>query len=125
MKNYRNFLGLSIYFFLSNIYFQIFLCICNRFLHFHMILAALLFIVSFFFLKLIIFIACSLKNSQTFYAIFTSVHIMIVFHASKWGVTVDIEKSDGISLLTFVVNDEVLGLFLHSSIFSIIHSRSA
>ena len=50
---------------------------------------------------------------------------MIVFHASKWGVTVDIEKSDGISLLTFVVNDEVLGLFLHSSIFSIIHSRSA
>ena len=50
---------------------------------------------------------------------------MIVFHASKWGVTVDIEKSDGISLLTFVLNDEVLGLFLHSSIFSIIHSRSA
>ena len=36
----------------------------------------------------------------------------------------DIEKPDGICLLTFVV-DEVSGLFLHPSIFSIIHSRSA
>ena len=33
---------------------------------------------------------------------------------------VDIEKPDGICLLTFVV-DEFLGLFLHLSIFSIIH----
>ena len=37
---------------------------------------------------------------------------------------VDIEKPDGICSLTFVV-DEFSGLFLHPSIFSIIHSRSA
>ena len=36
---------------------------------------------------------------------------------------VDIEKHDGIRSLTFVV-DEFSGLFLHPSIFSIIHSRS-
>ena len=37
---------------------------------------------------------------------------------------VDIEKPDEICSLTSVV-DEFSGLFLHSSIFSIIHSRSA
>ena len=37
---------------------------------------------------------------------------------------VDSEKADGIFLCTFVV-DEFSGLFLHPSIFSIIHSRSA
>ena len=37
---------------------------------------------------------------------------------------VDIEKPDGICSPTFVV-DEFSGLFLHSSIFSIKHSRSA
>ena len=37
---------------------------------------------------------------------------------------VDIEKPDGICSLTFVV-DEFSGLFLHQSIFSIIHSRFA
>ena len=37
---------------------------------------------------------------------------------------VDIEKPVGICSLTFVV-DEISGLFLHPSIFSIIHSRSA
>ena len=36
----------------------------------------------------------------------------------------DIEKPDGICLLTFVA-DELSGLFLHPSIISIIHSRSA
>ena len=38
--------------------------------------------------------------------------------------TVDLEKSNGICLLTIVV-DEFSGLFLHPSIFSIINSRSA
>ena len=38
--------------------------------------------------------------------------------------TVVIEKPDGICSLTFVV-DKFSGLFLHSSIISIIHSRSA
>ena len=37
---------------------------------------------------------------------------------------VDIEKPDGICLLTFVV-DEFPGLFLHPSVFFMIHSRSA
>ena len=36
----------------------------------------------------------------------------------------DSEKPDGICLVTFVVG-EFSGLFLHSSIFGIIHSRSA
>ena len=40
------------------------------------------------------------------------------------GDIVGIEKSDEISLLTFVV-DEFSGLVLHSSVFPIIHSRSA
>ena len=37
---------------------------------------------------------------------------------------VDIEKPDGICSLTFV-EDEFSGLFLHPSIFPVIHSRSA
>ena len=37
---------------------------------------------------------------------------------------IDIEKPDGICSPTFVV-DEFSGLFLHPSIFSIKHSRSA
>ena len=37
---------------------------------------------------------------------------------------IDIEASDGIFSLTFVV-DEFSGLLLHPSIFSIIHLRSA
>ena len=36
--------------------------------------------------------------------------------------TVDIEETDGICLLAFVV-DEYSGLFLHPSIFSFIYSR--
>ena len=36
---------------------------------------------------------------------------------------VEIEKSDPICLLTFVV-DEFSGLFLHPPTFSIVHSRS-
>ena len=37
---------------------------------------------------------------------------------------IDTEKPDGISSLTSV-EDQCSGLFLHPSIFSIIHSRSA
>ena len=40
------------------------------------------------------------------------------------GDVVGIEKTDTMSMLTFVV-DEFSGLYLHSPIFSIIHSRSA
>ena len=37
---------------------------------------------------------------------------------------VDIEKPDGICLPTFIV-DEFSGSFLHPSVFSMVHSRSA
>ena len=40
------------------------------------------------------------------------------------GDIVDIKKLDGVFSFTFVVN-ELSGLFLHPSIFSIKHSRSA
>ena len=40
------------------------------------------------------------------------------------GDIVDIEKRNGICSLTFVV-DKFSGLFLHPSVFSFIHSRSA
>ena len=48
---------------------------------------------------------------------------MFIFHVLNDDI-VDIEKPDGICLPTFVV-DEFSGLFLHPSIFSIKHSRSA
>ena len=47
---------------------------------------------------------------------------MLIFSALKEDI-VDIEKPDGICSVTFVV-DEFSGLFLHPSIFSIIHSLS-
>ena len=88
-----------------------------------MIPAALLLIASFFFiLKFIIFIAYSLNNSQNLFI--QSLHLY-----TSWVLSmlvnediVDIEKVDGICSLTFVV-DEFSGLFLHPSIFSMIHLR--
>ena len=78
----------------------------------------------FFFLKLIIFIACCLKNSQKFFMHSLPLYIFCLFLMLLNKDIVDIEKSVGICLLTFVV-DELSRLFLHPSIFSIIHSRSA
>ena len=78
----------------------------------------------FFFLKLIIFIVCSLKNTQNFFIqslpLYTSCLFAMVLNED----IVDTEKPDGTCLLTFVV-DEISGLFLHPSTFFIIHSRSA
>ena len=86
-----------------------------------MIPAALLLIVSFLFAKLMIFIECFFKDSQNFFMksipLYTSCKFSMLLN-------VDIEKPDGISLLTFAV-DEFSGLFLNPSIFPIIHSRSA
>ena len=48
---------------------------------------------------------------------------MLIFHASKLDI-VDIEKTDGICSLTFVVN-KFSGLFSRSPILSMIHLRSA
>ena len=68
-------------------------------------------------------IGCAPKDSQNFMQsllLYTS----CLFSMLLIDDTVDIEKLDGIYLLTFVI-DEFWGLFLHPSIFSIIHSRSA
>ena len=80
-----------------------------------MIPAALLLIISFFFfLKLIIFIACSLKNSQNFFIQSLPLYTSCLFSMLLNDNIVDIEKLDGICSLTFVV-DEFSGLFLHQS----------
>ena len=90
-----------------------------------MIPAAILLIISFFFfLKLIIFIACSVKNLQNFLMQSLPLYMSCLFSMLLDEDIADIEKPDGIYLLTFVV-DEFSGFFLHPSIFSIIHSRSA
>ena len=92
-------------------------------MHFHMILPALLLMTSFFpFLRLIIFIAGSLNDSQNFFhVIFTSIYIIRIAYALNDDI-VDIEKPDIICLLTFVV-DKLSGLFSHPSIFSMKHPR--
>ena len=77
----------------------------------------------FSFLKLIIFIACFLKDLKIF-----SCHLYLCIHRAYFCIFLndnigDIEKPDGVCLLTFV-SDEFSGLILHPSIFSIIHLRS-
>ena len=98
----------------------------NRFLHFHMIPSSLLLTISFFFfLKLIIFIACSLKNSLNIFiqafCLYTSCLFSMVLNED----TVGIKKPEGICLLIFVVDELYSGLFSHPSIFSFLHLRSA
>ena len=78
----------------------------------------------FVFLKLIIFIGCSLKISQNFFMQSLLLYTSCLFSILLSEDIVDIEKPDGICSLTFVV-DEFSRLFLHPSIFSIAHSRSA
>ena len=87
-----------------------------------MIPAAFLLITSFF-LRLIIFIACSLKDSQNFLKQFSALQTFIFFIFLNEDI-VDIEKPDGIYLFSFVV-EEYSVLFFRASIFCIIHSRSA
>ena len=113
------------FFYFSNIYFQILLDKYNRFLHFHMISVALLLIASFFFfLKLIIFMTCSLKNSQNLSMQSLPLYTSSLFSMLWNDHIVDIEKTDGIYLLTFVV-DKFSGLFLHPLFLFIIYSSSA
>ena len=78
----------------------------------------------FFYLKLITFIACSLKDSQNFYIQYFPLYRSCAFSMLLNDDIINIEKPDGIYGLTFVVY-EFSGLFLHLSIFSIIHSKSA
>ena len=69
----------------------------------------------FFFLKLIILIECSLKDSQNFFMKSLPLYTSCLFSMLLNNDIVDIEKSDGICLLTFVVY-EFLGLFhIHQS----------
>ena len=80
-----------------------------------MIPGALLLITSFFLKKkLIIFIACSLTNSQNFFIQSLALYICLFSMLLKEDI-VDIERPDGICLLTIVV-DHFLGLVSHPSI---------
>ena len=75
---------------------------------------------SIFFFKLIISIVCSLNDSQNFFTQSLSCLFYILLNDD----IADIEKLNGICLLTFTV-DKFSGLFLHPSIFFIKHSRTA
>ena len=97
MKNYRNFLG--------TLHSKLHMLI-------HMIVAALLLIISF------------LKYSQNLFILSFPLYTSCLFSMLLNENIVDIEKPDEICLPTFVV-DDFPGLFLHPSIFSIQHSRSA
>ena len=90
-----------------------------------MIAAALLLITSFFsFLKINYFHAYSLKDSQNFFMQSLPLYMLRLFSILLNNNIVDTEKPNGICWLSYVV-DEFSGLYLHPSIFSIIHSRSA
>ena len=78
----------------------------------------------FFFLKLIIFIACFLKNSLNFFIQSLPLYTLCLFCMLLNEDILDIEKPDGICSLLFLA-DKFSGLFLHPLIFSIIHSRIA
>ena len=75
----------------------------NRFLHFHMVLAALLLITSLF--KLIIFIVCSLKDSQIFFIQYLPLYTSCLFSMFLNHDLADIKKHNGICSPTFVVNE--------------------
>ena len=103
--------------------FQIFLYTYNRFLHFHIIPADLLLITSFF-KKSVMSIACSLMDSQKFFIQSLPLYISCLFSMFLNDDIEDIVKPDEICSLTFVV-DEFSGLCLYPSMFYIKHSRSA
>ena len=58
-----------------------------------------------FFLKLIIFIACSFNNSQKFFVQSLPLYTSCLFSMLINEDIVDIEKPDGMCLLTFVVDE--------------------
>ena len=69
------------------------------------------------------FFACSLKDSKNFFIKSLLLYISFLLSVLLNEDIVDIQKP-GIFSPTFVVN-ELSGLFLHPSIFSLKHSRSA
>ena len=70
------------------------------------------------------FIACSLKDSQNFFIQSLPLYTSCLFSMLLNDDIVDIEKPDGICSPTFDV-DEFPRFYLHPSISSIKHSRSA
>ena len=67
--------------------------------------------------------ACSLKDSQNIFMQSLRLCTLCLFSMYLNGNIVDIEKPDGVYLLTFVVN-EFLGLSLHPSIFSMRYQKT-
>ena len=115
-------------FYLSHIHFQFFFFFFFfekyiRLLHFFMSSAALLLIISFF-LKLIIFMVCSLKDSQNVFMESLNLYTSCFFSMLLNDDILYIIKPDRICLTNLVV-DEFSEWFLHQSIFSIIDSKSA
>ena len=99
----------TLYFDLSNIYFQFFIQKHNKFLRFGMIHAALLLITSFFYSKLIYFIACSLKDSQNIFMQSLPLYTPCLFSMLLNEDIVDFEKPDVMCLLPCLFPQ----LFLH------------
>ena len=108
---------------ITNIYFQIFIYKYQRLLHFHMVPADLLIITSFFLFEINYF-DCSLKNLQNFFMQYSPLYTSCLLSMLLNEVIAGIEKPGGICSRTFVQN-EFSGLFLHPSMFLIMHSRSA
>ena len=100
-------------FYLSNIYFQIFLCKYKN--------SCCSFVINiiFFFLKLVIFAAYSFKDLQNLLMRYLPLYTSRLF--PMFFDTANTEKPDAICSLTFFVS-EFSGLFLHPSILSIKHS---
>ena len=82
-----------------------------------MIPAVPILVISFFFLIIIIFNACSLKNSQKFFMQCLPLYTLTLLSMPLNDDIVDMEKLDGICSLTFVV-DDFSGFYWHSSSFS-------
>ena len=78
----------------------------------------------FFYSKLIMLVARSLKHSQNCLMESLPLYTRCLFSMVLKEDIVGIEKPNGKCWLTFVV-DEFSGLFLHPSVFSNMHSRSA
>ena len=113
MKMISNF---TIFFIFQIIVSKFFFINYNRLLNFNMIPAVLLLMISFFIFK--INYLNFLKDSQNFFIQTLPLHTSCLFSMLLNDNIVDIGKSDGICLPTFVVN-EFSALFLHQSVFSI------
>ena len=87
-------------FYLSNIYFQVFLDKYNKFLHFRVIPSALMLIATVF-LKLIVFIACSMKNSQNVFMQPLTLNTTCLFSTLVNERIVDIEKPAWWNMLAY------------------------